>query len=203
MSLWNVFEYRLLAVFEGKCRQFRNSSECLKTHSGANIWPIWTQKVPTPNRSVKMYTTNFYKSFSKNILLYMSSWVSKTSSVHTYVMIRTVYFGWICRYCLPIHRWEPNCTWNHFLIFWYDWSFWQVHDRHSSSWRLDILFRVGQTKAIDLRLFRGREQDGTSAWRPTEVVDMSRHDTPPFWLPIWSLPYPENYKVKKLKMNKT
>ena len=33
---------------EGKCRRFRNSSECLKTHCGANNcnWPIWTQKVP-------------------------------------------------------------------------------------------------------------------------------------------------------------
>ena len=43
-----------------------------------------------------MWTTNFYKSFSKNILLYMSRRLSKISSVHTYVMPRTVYFGWIC-----------------------------------------------------------------------------------------------------------
>ena len=43
-----------------------------------------------------MYTTNFYKSFSKNILLYMSSRLSKIRSVHTYAMPRTVYFGWIC-----------------------------------------------------------------------------------------------------------
>ena len=27
----------------------------------------------------------------------MSSWLSKIRSVHTYVMPRTVYFGWICR----------------------------------------------------------------------------------------------------------
>ena len=40
-----MFENRQLAVFEGKCRRFRNSSECLKTHCGANDWPIWTQKV--------------------------------------------------------------------------------------------------------------------------------------------------------------
>ena len=39
---------------------------------------------------------NFYKSFSKNILLYMSRRLSKIRSVHTYVMPRTVYFGWIC-----------------------------------------------------------------------------------------------------------
>ena len=47
-------------------------------------------------RSVKMWTTNFYKSFYKSILLYMSSWLSKIRSVHTYDMLRTVYFGWIC-----------------------------------------------------------------------------------------------------------
>ena len=35
-----------LTVFEGKCRWFRISSECLKTHCGANNWPIWTQQVP-------------------------------------------------------------------------------------------------------------------------------------------------------------
>ena len=46
MSLWNIFENRQLAVFEGKCRRFRNSSECLKTHCASNYWPIWTQTVP-------------------------------------------------------------------------------------------------------------------------------------------------------------
>ena len=35
-------------------------------------------------------------SFSKNILLYMSSRLLKIRSVHTYVIPRTVYFGWIC-----------------------------------------------------------------------------------------------------------
>ena len=47
-------------------------------------------------RSVKMWTTNFNKSFSKNIWLYMSSRLLKIRWVHTYVMPRTVYFGWIC-----------------------------------------------------------------------------------------------------------
>ena len=46
VSLWSMFENRQLTVFEGKCCRFRNSSECLKTHCGANNWPIWTQKVP-------------------------------------------------------------------------------------------------------------------------------------------------------------
>ena len=44
-----------------------------------------------------MQITNFYKSFSKNILLYMSSWLLKIRSVHAYDIPRTVYFGWICR----------------------------------------------------------------------------------------------------------
>ena len=43
-----------------------------------------------------MWTTNFSKIFSKNILFYMSSRLSKIRSVHTYVMTWTVYFGWIC-----------------------------------------------------------------------------------------------------------
>ena len=43
-----------------------------------------------------MWTTSFYKSFSKKIFLYMSSRLSKIRSVQTYVMLRTVYFGWIC-----------------------------------------------------------------------------------------------------------
>ena len=44
-------------------------------------------------RSVKMWTTTFYKSFSNNILLNMSRRLSKIRSVHTYAMPRTVYFG--------------------------------------------------------------------------------------------------------------
>ena len=38
-----------------------------------------------------------FKEISKNILLYMSSRLSKIHSVHTYAMPWTVYFGWICR----------------------------------------------------------------------------------------------------------
>ena len=47
-------------------------------------------------RRVKMWTTNSFTSFSKNILLYMSSRLSKVRSVQMYVIHRTVYFGWIC-----------------------------------------------------------------------------------------------------------
>ena len=69
-----MFENRQLFVFEGKCRRFWNSSE-------------W---------SVNMWTTNFCRSFSKNILFHINSRLSKIRSVHTYVIPRTVYFGWIC-----------------------------------------------------------------------------------------------------------
>ena len=41
-------------------------------------------------------TIGFFNFFCKNSFLYMSSRLSKICSVHTYVMIRTVYFGWIC-----------------------------------------------------------------------------------------------------------
>ena len=58
-----MFENRQLAVFEGKCRRFRNSSECLKTNRASNN------------------------------LLYIDSQLSKIWSVHTYAMPRTVYFG--------------------------------------------------------------------------------------------------------------
>ena len=46
VSLWIMVENREIAVIEGKCRRFRNSSKCLKTHCAAHNWPIWTQKVP-------------------------------------------------------------------------------------------------------------------------------------------------------------
>ena len=47
-------------------------------------------------RSVKMLTTYFCTSFSKNILLYMNSRPLKIRLVHTYDMTRTVYFDFSC-----------------------------------------------------------------------------------------------------------
>ena len=47
-------------------------------------------------RSVTIWTTNFYESFSKSILLYMNGQLSKIRLVHTYIIPRTVYFDWIC-----------------------------------------------------------------------------------------------------------
>ena len=55
-----------------------------KTHSAANDWPIWTQK--GGERSVKMWATNFFKSFFKNILFYMNGGLSKIRSLQTYFM---------------------------------------------------------------------------------------------------------------------
>ena len=51
-----------------------------------SLWREWLTNLDAKGakRSVKMWTTNFYKSFSKNILLYMSSRLSKIRSVHTY-----------------------------------------------------------------------------------------------------------------------
>ena len=48
-----------------------------------------------------MWTTTFFKSFFKNILFYMNSWLSKIRSVYTYVMPLTVYFGLICILVIP------------------------------------------------------------------------------------------------------
>ena len=45
VSLWKKLINGQIAVFEGKFRQFRNSSGCLKTPFTSNNWPIWTQKV--------------------------------------------------------------------------------------------------------------------------------------------------------------
>ena len=43
-----------------------------------------------------MWTTIFYQIFFKNILLCMKGRLSKIRSLHTHVIPRTVYFGWIC-----------------------------------------------------------------------------------------------------------
>ena len=75
--VWSMFGNQQIAAIEGKCRRFRNSSECLKNHCAANNWQIWTQ-------SVKMWITNFYKSFFKNILLYMNGGLSKFRWVNKY-----------------------------------------------------------------------------------------------------------------------
>ena len=91
-----MLENRQLAVFKGKCRQFRNSSECFKTHCGANNWPIWTQKVPKEAQrrglqaSIRLFPKIFWYTWTLN------SRLSKMRSLHTYVMPRTVNFGWIC-----------------------------------------------------------------------------------------------------------
>ena len=65
-----------------------------KTHCALNNWPICAKKVH--KRCVKMWALNFYKRLLKNIFLYINGRSSKISSVHTYVMTRTVYFDCSC-----------------------------------------------------------------------------------------------------------
>ena len=89
VNLWSIFENLQIAVIEGKCPRFRNSSKCLKIHCSANNWPIWNQGT---KRSVKMRSTNFYKRFFKNILLYRNGGLAKIRSLHTYVIHRMFYF---------------------------------------------------------------------------------------------------------------
>ena len=89
---------------------------------GDSPCPEWLTNLDAKGakRSVKMWTENFYKTFSKNILLYLSSRLSKIRLVHTYVMARTVYFGWICTY-LEIRGAEEghfNSHYGHMLIHW-------------------------------------------------------------------------------------
>ena len=50
----------------------------------------------------------------------MSSLLSKIRSVHTYVMPRTVYFGWICSFDMAIKNlfiWNMTSKFNNFLSF--------------------------------------------------------------------------------------
>ena len=83
-----MLENRQIALIEGRCHWFRNSSDWLKTHCAANDWPIWTQKVP--KEALDLWTTSFYKSFFKNILLYV------TVGCQKYVWyIRMLCPGWV------------------------------------------------------------------------------------------------------------
>ena len=67
-----MFENVKIAVFEGKCRRLL----CLEILTNLDVKGV--------KRSVKMWGTNFYKSFFKNILLFMNGRLSKIRSVHTY-----------------------------------------------------------------------------------------------------------------------
>ena len=106
----------LLTPFASKLVNYSRHSESLNLQKNSEIDDIFLQRqlivdfqtyfkdslcleqltnfdVKCVKRSVKMWTTHFYKSFSKNILLYMSSRLSKIRSLHMYIMPRTVYFG--------------------------------------------------------------------------------------------------------------
>ena len=95
-----MFENRQLAVFVGKCRRFRNSSECLKTHCGSNSWPIWTQKVS--KEAYRCAQQTFMRVFSK---IFCCTWrvgCQKFSHyICTYVLHRMVYFE---HYCISLRK---------------------------------------------------------------------------------------------------
>ena len=116
-----MFENRQLTVFEEKCHWFRNSSKCLKTHCAVNNWPIWTQKVPKEAKRCGLQASRW--GFFKNLLSYMKSRLSKTRSVHMYVMPRTVYFDWICTGCSSLQHTvcKKNCPF--FVSFVIVWQF--------------------------------------------------------------------------------
>ena len=109
----------LLAPFASKLVNYSRHSESLNIRKNSEIDDIFLRRqrfvdfqthykdclclewltnlvVEGAKRSLKMWNTNFYESFSKSILLYMSSRLSKICSVHTFAIPRTVYFGWIC-----------------------------------------------------------------------------------------------------------
>ena len=106
----------LLALFVPKLVNYSRHSESLNIRKNSKIDDIFLRRqlivdfqtyfkdslclkdltnfgVKGAKRSVKMWITNFYRSFSKNILLCMSSRPSNIRLVHRYVMPRTVYFG--------------------------------------------------------------------------------------------------------------
>ena len=80
--------------FRRKCQQFRILTNVQRLNAPRIIDQFGCKK--GAKRSVKMSTTNFYKSFFKNILLYMNDRLSKIRSLHTYVMHRMFYFEWYC-----------------------------------------------------------------------------------------------------------
>ena len=83
----NLEEFRNRRYFPSKtanCR-FSNIGSTSKTHCTLNNRPI-NFGVKGAKRSVQMWTTNFYKIFFKNILLYMNGRLSKIRSLHTYAI---------------------------------------------------------------------------------------------------------------------
>ena len=118
-NFWVHIFTLLLAPFAPKLVKYSRHSESLNIRKNCEIADIFLQwqrfldfqtyfkdllclelltnlGAKSAKRSAKMWTIRFYKSFFKNILLYIRSRLSKIRSVHTYVMARTVYFGWIC-----------------------------------------------------------------------------------------------------------
>ena len=58
-----MIEHRQIAVFEGRCRRFRNISECLKTHGSFScvFLPELTKNVTEVTKNVTEVTKNVSK----------------------------------------------------------------------------------------------------------------------------------------------
>ena len=98
-----MFKNRQFTVIEGKCRRFRNSSECSNTH----LCCKWLTNLDAKGakRSVKMWNKHFYKSF------FNQKWfvVHKRSAVKNSFITRVCYaldgLFWLKSVCKKV---RPN-----------------------------------------------------------------------------------------------
>ena len=81
-----VFKHSEINYIFFRCQRFVD----FQTYFKDSLWLEWFTNLGAKGakRSVNMWTTNLFKSFSKNISLYMNGRLSKIRSVHTYVMRR-------------------------------------------------------------------------------------------------------------------
>ena len=127
-------------------------------------------------RSSKISATTFYKNVFKDNLLYMNGWLSNVRTVHTYVMIRTVHFNWICTFQnlmlfaanqrdhLLLYSQDTSCDYDIFALslYYVIQKFFIERDRRTNNkysvvdfW--DILFQVDRRSMI-LKNFSTKRQ---------------------------------------------
>ena len=95
----------------------------------------------------------------------MSSRLSKIRSVHTYVMIRMVYFGWICRYrSRQYYCCEPDC-----IFLWFK----AVHMTKITCQSMTILIPKGETVFKKLVKSTGPETEVWPICSGTRTVNWS------------------------------
>ena len=77
-----MFENRQLAVFEGKCRRFRNSSECLKTHWAVALMidQFWGKRCQKKHKDGDCNL--FYEFFQKCFVVHEQSAVGNSFSTY-------------------------------------------------------------------------------------------------------------------------